>query len=734
MEQKFIKGKFKKILYQATDSTYVVALFRIKETNDEEMRMYLNKTITASGLIPDFKLEANYILNGKYTLHPKYSWQYAITSFELEKPTTLSQITDFLSSPFVEGCGDATAKKIVDMYGVESINKIKEDINNLMVIKGMTPIKASKIYKSVINYEKNDLIIRRLQEIGFSLDDASKILVKHNMDIDEVIEGNLYLLKDLFDFKKLDDLYVTNFDRESELRIRECLISSMENLSFNEGSTYYLKEHIYEALSALYSLNIGLELFNEYLDKLENDGLIIHDKDNYYLKKYYDEEKNIANMLYCLAKAKLKPLDDLDEKIFQEGEMLGISYNEEQVKAIKNSLNSNISIISGGPGTGKTTIIKAICDLYIKEYNLDATNILTTIALLAPTGRASKRMSMATSLPAYTIHRFLKWHKETDTFEYNEDNKIPHKLIIVDETSMIDVSLMNSLLKALNHNVQLVLVGDIYQLPSVGPGLILHDLIECDYFSFNPLTIIYRQSENSYIPFLAKDIKLQNIDDDFMYKRDDYTFMNCSEEEILMKVASTCKYALTKGIDENRLQVLAPMYKGVNGIDNINTVLQKIYNPESSSKSEIKYGEKIYRENDKVLQLVNDSDNQVFNGDIGKIIYIGQDRLRKLVIRIDFDGNVITIDKKDLKNITLAYAISIHKSQGSEFEHVIIPISKSYFVMLYNKLLYTGVSRAKKSLTLIGDPKSFTYAIGNNYSTNRNCSLIQFLNKRFKRN
>ena len=732
MDKLFIKGKFKKILYQATDSSYIVALFRVKETNDKDMKDYLNKTITVSGQIPNYKLEANYLLNGKLKMHPKYSLQFAIESFELEKPTTLSSITDFLSSSFVEGCGDATAKKIVDMYGVDSLNKIKEDINNLMVIKGMTPAKASKIYMSIMNYEKNDLIVSKLQSFGFSLEDSSKILTKHNMDIDAVINGNLYLLKDLFDFKKLDDLYVANFDKESPLRIDECLISSMENLSFNEGSTYYSKDRIYQALSALYYLNIDLELFDEHLKELEKKDLIVHINDRYYLSKYYNEEKNVANMLYLLSQCNIKKISKIEESIKSLEKKIGITYNEEQIRAIENSLNNNITIISGGPGTGKTTIIKAITEIYIKEYGLDATNIMSNIALLAPTGRASKKMSLATGLPAYTIHRFLKWHKETDTFEFNEDNKISHKLIIVDETSMIDISLMNSLLCALNYNVRLVLVGDIYQLPSVGPGHVLSDLITSDLFSYNPLTIIYRQSDNSYIPFLAKDIKMQNIDDDFMYKRDDYSFIVCDEEEILKKVASTCKYALSKGINEDNLQVLAPMYKGINGIDNLNNVLQKIYNPDSDNKSEIKYGDKIYREHDKVLQLVNDSDHQVFNGDIGKIIFIGEDRHHKLIIRIDFDGNIVSYEKKDLKNISLAYAISVHKSQGSEFEHVIIPISKNYFVMLYNKLLYTGVSRAKKSLTIIGDPRSFTYAISNNYSSERLTSLVDFLKDRFQ--
>lgn len=244
------------------------------------------------------------------------------------------------------------------------------------------------------------------------------------------------------------------------------------------------------------------------------------------------------------------------------------------------------------------------------------------------------------------------------------------------------------------------------------------------------LSTIYRQSDNSYIPFLAKDIKSQNLEDDFTSKRDDYSFIITSEDKILETVIKCANYGLTKGIDETKMQVLAPMYKGINGIDNLNKYLEKVYNKEKNL-FEVKYGDKIYRVGDKVLQLVNDSDNNVFNGDIGKItnIYTGSDD--KLKISIDFDGNLVFYEKKDLKNITLAYAITIHKSQGSEFEHVIMPLSKDYSIMLYNKLIYTGVSRAKKSLTIIGDPSSFIRAVKNNYSKERRTSLKEFLQSNY---
>ncbi len=327
-------------------------------------------------------------------------------------------------------------------------------------------------------------------------------------------------------------------------------------------------------------------------------------------------------------------------------------------------------------------------------------------------------MNSSTGISASTIHRYLKWYKDSNEFVYNEYNKTHHKLIIVDEVSMIDIDLFNALLNGISNKVKLILVGDIFQLPSVGPGLILNDLIESDFFNYIPLNQIYRQSDNSYIPFLAKEIKNNDLSEEFLTKKDDYNFVQVDSSNIKHAITQIVNLSIDKNIDETNLQVLAPMYRGEAGIDALNASLQEVYNPSRRSKEEIIYGEYIYREGDKVLQLVNDLDNNVFNGDIGFIETISNNK-----IFINFDGNNVEYEKKDLKKIKHAYAISIHKSQGSEFTHVLMPISNSYFRMLYNKLIYTGVSRAKKSLTLVGDPSAFQRAVNNNYSSGRKTSL-----------
>ena len=364
----------------------------------------------------------------------------------------------------------------------------------------------------------------------------------------------------------------------------------------------------------------------------------------------------------------------------------------------------------------------------MKMYNLGPNNVDAYIALLAPTGRAAKRLSEATGLGASTIHKYLKWNKDTNEFQVNELNKNYHHLIIIDEVSMIDTNLFDALLKGLTNNIQLILVGDKDQLPSVGCGLVLSDLIASDLFNFCPLEKIYRQSENSFIPYLAKEIKNKDIGEEFLSKKDDYNFLQVNSDNMVESIKKVCELSINKGLTDRDVQILAPMYKGINGIDNLNNNLRDLFNPKSKKKKEIRVGENTFRVGDKVLQLVNDPDKGIYNGDIGYIDDIfSYDNSKVLNVNIDFDGNLVTLTTTEMLNVKLAYAISIHKAQGSEFINVIMPVVKNYYKMLYNKLIYTGVSRAKKSLILIGEVQSFLMAVNNDYSMNRKTSLKEQL-------
>ena len=714
----YIKGKLKKIIFHNNDSGYVVALFRVKETNDVAMKEKVNKSITVTGVFTDVNIDISMILYGNYIHNEKFGMQYAVDSYEIEMPTTKDAIIEFLASSFIDGCGEKTAKKIVNHFGEKTLEKIKENRDNLLEIEGMTTIRAAKIYNSLQNYNKSSEAILKFQNLGFTIEECSKIYNKFKDRIDEVLGDAFYDLKEIIDFRKLDSIYMNNFGNDTSVRIHACFLETMQLLSNYNGDTYYYREEISNTLDKEFNIILTEEVLEEILKELvDNKQIILVDR-KIYLAKYYGFEENIAKTLKKIDSKVVDKISKIEEKLKDLEDRIGINYNADQEKAIISALSNNVTIISGGPGTGKTTIINAITKLYIEDKRLGPADILENIALLAPTGRASKKMASSTNLPAYTIHRYLKWYKDSNDFFYNEFNKTNHRLIIVDEVSMIDIELFNALLNGISPGVKLILVGDTFQLPSVGPGLVLDDLIGSDYFNFVPLNQIYRQSDNSYIPYLAKEIKNNDLSEEFLTKKDDYSFFQAKSSQIKDAIEQIIKISLSKKIDEKSMQILAPMYKGENGIDNLNNILQKIYNPASSGKNEITYLDVIYREGDKVLQLVNDLDNNVFNGDIGYIESISGNK-----IEIDFEGNIVEYEKKNLKQIKHAYAITIHKSQGSEFEHVIMPISNSYYKMLYNKLIYTGVSRAKKTLTIVGDPHSFAKAVANNYSANRKTSL-----------
>ena len=449
----------------------------------------------------------------------------------------------------------------------------------------------------------------------------------------------------------------------------------------------------------------------------------------YYLEEIYEAQYSVIDRVSSLLSKEKKVYKDFEKELSALEKESGIIYNDKQKAAIKKALTNNIVIITGGPGTGKTTIIKAIVNLYriLNKYKEKELN--GVISLLAPTGRASKRMSESTDFPASTIHRFLKWNRENNRFAINEYNPDFSKLIIIDEVSMIDLPLMDSLLKGLTEDIQLVLVGDSNQLPSVGPGMVLKDFIDSELIDVIKLDVLYRQKEDSYIPELAREIREDDLGD-FLSTRDDYTFLTCSSSSIISNLPKICNQILDHGYDYKRVQVMAPMYAGTNGIDNLNKILQEVFNPASKTKNELKVGDVIFRENDKVLQLVNIPDDNVFNGDIGIITSIRHGNITKSgknEITIDFDGNLVTYQPKDFVNIKHGFIISIHKSQGSEFDVVVIPVSRSYQRMLYRKLIYTGITRAKKKLILIGEPDAFTYSVHNHQENIRKTDLLENL-------
>lgn len=732
----YIKGKIRQSIF-ASDNGFFVGTFKVKETDDEAVKDFLNKTITITGTFLEINTEDTFVLYGEYMKHDRYGYQFQVSKSEKEIPKGTDAVIEFLSSSLIKGCGEKTAIKIVETLGEDAIKKIKESLSNLYLVPGMTEAKASKIYTSILAYSSTDDLIVTMKSLGFTIKESTKIINRYKDKTALYLEENPYLFQEVVEFNKIDQIFIRNNDFESPIRVKACIIEAMKRLSERSGDIYYFEDEIYSTLKMDFKLFLEEELFLEYLSELESKYMIVRKKEHLFLEENYEMEQGIAERLYEIARLPRKEHKRLKEKIESLEENLDVTYHQTQKEAIETALKERITIISGGPGTGKTTIVNAIVKLYVSLYHLTPIETYSQIACLAPTGRASKKLAMSTGLPAMTIHRYLKWNKDTNEFQIKAHNKNQHRLIIVDEVSMIDTFLLYSLLEGIETNVQIILVGDTFQLPSVGPGLILQDLVESQLFAYCPLSKIYRQSDNSYIPYLAKEIKEKNISENFMDKTDDYNFLSCDNSKIKDYIYQICEKSIAKGLRADDIQILAPMYKGENGIDNLNAMLQHLFNPKDELKKEIKIGDLIYRIGDKVIQLINNPDCNVYNGDIGYIKSIEElkkDKSKKEQITIDFDGNYVIYTKEDLYHIKHAYAMTIHKSQGSEFPHVILPISKNYYKMLYNKLIYTGVSRAKKSLVILGDTTSFLSAIQNDYSNHRKTTLKEELITKFNEN
>ena len=723
----YIKGTYKRKIFASNDG-FVVGLIKIKETNDQDLMDYVEKDFTFTGLFAELKIDENYVFYGNVIDNPKYGIQYKVNKYEVIMPEDKDGLIIFLSSSIFPGVGEVTAKLIVEALGENSLNKIMDDYENLLVVPKMTVKKAIDIQKRLLKYNESFEIVVYLTNFGFSMKDALKIYNHYLEDTVRVIENNPYELIDTVEgitFLKIDNLRSkTKIEEDDERRVLALIIYVIKNACFQTGDTYLDLNTIYNAVCNYVGKKVSQEKLEYYLLELNSLGKIIIENDKYMLSLYYKDESYVSEKAYYMTNKKDAQIKDIDLKIEKLENFFDIKYNDEQKMAIKQALIKNFSIITGGPGTGKTTIIKGICQLYkmVSGYSPDKLN--EKMVLLAPTGRAAKRMSESCSYKASTIHRYLRWNKETEEFGLNEQNKSNAEFVIVDEVSMIDIDLMANLFKALKADVKLVFIGDYNQLESVGPGNVLKDLIESDMINTIFLKEIYRQEENSFITTLAYEVNNGELDEEFLNKKSDYNFIKCDSSCVLNACKDVLKMAIDKGYDIKNVQVLAPVYKGVNGIDNLNKILQNVFNPPSDNKKEIHDLDVTYREKDKILQLENMPDENVFNGDIGFI-----EKIENNEITVDFDGNKVKYTKKDFKVIKHGYAISVHKAQGSEFDIVIMPIVKEYYYMLYKKLVYTAITRAKRSLILIGDPACFSRAVYNTGVRARKTNLKNMLIK-----
>ena len=715
-----IKGKLSKIIFHNNQNGYTVGLLKVKESDIDDL---VNKTVTFTGSLPDLNEIDTYIMTGNLTNHEKYGSQFQVKSINRIMPQETDAMIDILSSNLFKGIGKKTAEKLVSVFKEKTFDVILNDTSNLLLIPGISEKQAKTLKEALKQYQGSYEDILMLNKLGFSTSESMKIYHYYKDKLNEVLDGNLYNIYydiDEISFPRVDSIFVAKYEKDSPSRVAGAIVYIIKTLSMTYGHTYFSKEEVNSYLFRVLKVEVSEQVVADAYNSLLVDERIVIKDDRLYLWEMYEAETLIARRLRLLAHEDKIKYKNLDTKIKEIETHYGIVYTDEQLDAIKLAITRKVAIITGGPGTGKTTILKGILDLYKVLSSSDKIRLNEQIALLAPTGRASKRMSEVTNFEASTIHRFLKWNKDTNRFQINEYNKSSVSFVIIDEASMIDTMLLANLLKGLKSSCHIIFVGDANQLPSVAAGDVLNDMIESKELPVYALKNWHRQGSDSKIIPFAHRINEGILDRELLNSGSDLEFIPCKDNEIIEVIGNVCK-----DYNSYDLQVLAPIYKNRNGIYAINDHLQKLWNPKSPSKKEIEGNESIYREKDKVIQLSNMKDESVFNGDIGII-----DRIKLLgnkELYIDYDGNLVKYTKSMLQNFTLGYAISIHKSQGSEFDTVLIPFTFDYRKMLYRKLIYTGVTRCKKKLILVGDINALEQAIRNNQEQKRRTSLKLFL-------
>lgn len=742
MEQKkYVKGKLNHMIFHNQEELFSIASITIIDTNEQ----ISEEELVVKGYFPPLTHGNEYIFYGNLTVHPKFGEQYDVFTYEKELPKTEESLVKYLSSDLFYGIGKKTAERIVNNLGVQAIEKILADESVLDQIPGMTEKLKKRFVSDLQLHQGFDQVTLELAKHGIGLQLAQKIYDVYQEKTIKQLNENPYSFVftiEGFGFQRADDIAQSiGIEKNHPSRIQAGILHILE-LESLDGHVYVEEKNlINKTIKLLFPKQMDLIDENEILNHiqfLENEQAIVKENEKVYLPHLYYAEEGIASQL--------KRIMDLEvEEIYDESELLkiigeieekeGIAYGEEQYEAIKSALNEKVIILTGGPGTGKTTVIKGIIQCY--DAFLKATNKKqheSNYILTAPTGRAAKRLSESTGLKAKTIHSLLGWMGEEE-FEYNASNQLEGKILIVDEFSMVDVWLANRLLKAVPSDMKVIFVGDEDQLPSVGPGQVLSDLLRSEQIPISRLTEIYRQKEDSFIIKLAHKIKNNEIDDLNLTKKDDFNFIECKQEQVLSVIEQIVKKAVERGYQKKDIQILAPMYKTNVGIHQLNNTLQNIFNPDDENIRSIQHFDQILKTGDKVIQLVNQPEKQVFNGDIGEIVAIKkatETESKKEEVVIDYDGLLVSYTKQELNQIMLAYAISIHKSQGSEFPIVILPVVKAFKRMLVKKLLYTAITRSKTSLIICGERDALIDGLLKEDHYDRKTTLVERINFMFK--
>lgn len=727
-----LSGEIKDVIFASAETGYTVLDMKCEDS-----------VFTVVGIFPPVSEGMNIRVEGQFKVRSNYGKQFSAEKVWVSQPNKIDGIKKFLASGLISGIGPVTAEAIVNMFGVDSLEAMRHPLE-LAKVRGISLKRATEFGMNYSKVQKMQDSIMFLQSLGISVNMALKIYRTYDIKTEDNIRKNPYMLVDDIDgigFASADRIAgELGIEKDSDYRICASITYLLKEAALKSGHNYLPENDLVNNAIAL--LNIDCDDIDQRVRDNLQDMVLLGDLVRYeakehvaiLLKKNFYTERSIARRLLQIQQEASDFRVDIDYEVTRFEKEAGFSLHPNQVSAVKEAVENGVQIVTGGPGTGKTTIVKCILKVF--------KDLKQNVALCAPTGRAAKRLSQATGEDAKTIHRMLDldFKNGEGHFTYNENTRLPFDVIIVDEVSMVDEYVFNALICAMERGARLVLVGDKDQLASVGVGNVLNDLIKCGKFNVSYLTQIYRQSDKSKIVPNAHKINngempdLDNRSDDFFFEE------RLSGDEICQNTLALVTKRLPKylGVNPSEIQVLCPMKRGNAGTINLNTQLQKVINPPSPYKKEVKRGETIYREGDKVMQLQNNYQQEwsqqdglnivrgsgVFNGDIGVIESINTQFLQ-FTVRFD-DDKVAIYDYGDIDQLTLAYAVTIHKSQGCEFDAVVIALDANYMLQTRN-LLYTAVTRAKKLVVISGAKKTIARMLKNNETARRYSLLLELI-------
>lgn len=712
----YFEGTIENIIYYSPDTGYTVCKFSLES----------GENFTVVGSFPPLSPGEILKINGKWEINPKFGKQFKVENFIPVLPSSVKGVEKFLSSGLIKGIGPVLAKRIVKEFGPQTIEIVSKKPEKLRQVEGIGQNKLREIKKSWEEHQKiRDLIIF-LQDHNVSTNLAIKIYSQYGDNSFRILKTNPYqACHDIWGigFKTADQMALKLGISPSSAERIKAFIHYLLEKDTEQGHVFSFQEEIEKNCQT--ELEVGEERIKEAFEELIKQKLVIAEsldsKMAIYLPFFHEAEQEVVRFIHELSSYPfLTPSLDMDEAIVAVEEELSLRFSLKQKLAIKESLLKKILVITGGPGTGKTTMVKAIVDIFHAWGR--------KVLLAAPTGRAAKRLSETTRTEAKTIHRTLEFNPKKGNFRRNEKRTLDADALIIDEFSMVDLPLMYNLLKAVPPHMRLILVGDKDQLPSVGPGNLLRDIIESQKVEVVILDEIFRQEKDSLIVLNAHRV---NQGKSLMYpprdsKEADFYFIHQEDEQKAFKtIISLCSYRIPRRFNVPALspdiQVISPMYRGLIGVDNLNLEMQKTLNRYGKG---LRFGTREIRVHDKVMQIRNNYEKEIFNGDIGMVGYVDKPAYR---IGVDFDGRMVFYSKDELNEVTLAYAISVHKAQGSEFKAVVMPLLPQHFIMLQRNLFYTALTRARKLNVIVGSYKALYIAIKNDKPVKRNCLVKEKL-------